>query len=79
MDFGVLIILLILTGYIASLMYLNSKAMLTSDRRHELPAKVGFLRDVINSVGLSFYGLVLLFFLIVAIGVLFFRDRFFPW
>jgi len=78
MDFGLIIVLLILTGYVGSLIYLNSKAKLTGDKRHDLPAKIAPLKVAINAAGLSFYGFVLLAFLIVAIGVIFFRDSFLP-
>lgn len=78
MDFGLIIVLLILTGYVGSLIYLNSKAKLTSDKCHDLPAKIAPLRDAVNVAGLSFYGFALLVVLILAIGVIFFRDSFFP-
>ncbi|MDX2044873.1 MAG: hypothetical protein SF097_26915 [Acidobacteriota bacterium] len=78
MDFGLIIVLLILTAYVGSLIYLNSKAKLTSNKYHDFPAKIAPFRRAMNIAGLSFYGFMLLVVLIVAVGVIFFRESFFP-
>ena len=78
MNFGLLIILLILIGYIGSVIYLNSKVKLGKDKHHELPTKQAPLRDVVNIAGLGCYGFLLLALLLFAIGVIFFRDSFLP-
>lgn len=71
MNSGPIIFLVILIGYISSLIYFNSKAKLGKNEHKAL-------RNTITVVGLGFYGFVLLGLLIVAIGVIFFRQDFLP-
>jgi hypothetical protein len=78
MDFGLIIFLVILTGYMSLLLYLNSKVKLGNGKQYELPNKHRVLRNTITVAGFGFYGFILLALLIFAIGVIFFRDSFLP-
>lgn len=78
MDFGLIIVLVILIGYMSLLLYLNSKVKLGNSKQYELPNKHKVLRNTITVTGLGFYGFILLAMLIFAIGVIFFRDSFLP-
>ena len=78
MDFGLIIVLVILTGYLSLLLYLNSKVKLGKGGQKELLNEHKTLRNMINITGLGFYSFILLALLIFAIGVNFFRDSFLP-
>jgi len=78
MNFGLIIILGILIGFMSLLLYLNSKVKLGKGGQNELPNEYKTLRNMINVTGLGFYGFILLALLIFAIGVIFFRDSFLP-
>ena len=78
MNFGLIIILGILIGFMSLLLYLNSKVKLGKGGQNELLNEHKTLRNMINITGLGFYSFILLALLIFAIGVIFFRDSFLP-
>jgi hypothetical protein len=78
MDFGLILVLVILIGYMSLLLYLNSKVKLRNGEQYELPNKHKALQNTIAVTGLGFIGFILLALLIFAVGVIFFRDSFLP-
>ena len=78
MNFGLIIILGILIGFMSLLLYLNSKVRLGNGEQYESPDKHKALQNAITVTGLGFIGFILLALLIFAIGVIFFRDSFLP-
>ncbi|MBS1786523.1 MAG: hypothetical protein JST85_02300 [Acidobacteria bacterium] len=78
MSLGLIIFLLTLAAYIGALIYLNAKTGPNNNGDSGLPENQAALKNLVNGIGLGSYGLLLLAFLIFAIGVIFFRDEFLP-
>lgn len=78
MNLGLIIVLVVLIGFVALLLYLNSKVKLGEGGQYESSNDHKTLRNVINVTGLGFYAFILLALSLFAIGVIFFRDSFLP-
>jgi hypothetical protein len=78
MDFGLILVSVILIGYMSLLLYLNSKVKLGNGKQYELPNKHKALQDTIAVTGLGFIGFILPALLIFAVGIIFFRGSFLP-
>ena len=75
MEIGLIIFLLILGGYIFSLLFLNAKVRPGKDK---LPENLVPIGQSVKYVGILILGAIILVIVIVAVGVIFFCDEWLP-
>jgi hypothetical protein len=75
MELGLITFLLILGGYLVSLLYLNAKV---NPGKNRLPKNLVPMGRSVNHVGILILGVIILTILIFAVGVIFFHDEWLP-